>query len=103
MIFHFFIKASFIVGTKGWYCATKGYICFSSLLFCFRSAVFLYASVTSGINFSFKIVWLASVYQALFTILPQTLLQRSLFSYDISILTLSGSQEVKLYIMQGPI
>ena len=61
MIFHFFIKASFIVGIKGWYCVTKGYISFSSLLFCLSSAAFLYASVTSDINFSFKIVWLASV------------------------------------------
>ena len=25
--FHFFIKASFIIDTKGWYCATKGNIC----------------------------------------------------------------------------
>ena len=41
MRFHFFIKASFIIDTKGWYCVTKGNISFSSLLFCFRSAAFL--------------------------------------------------------------
>ena len=35
--FHFSIKASFTVDTKGWYCVTKGIISFSSLLFCFRS------------------------------------------------------------------
>ena len=40
---HFFIKASFIIDTKGLYCVTKGNISFSSLLtlFCFRSAAFL--------------------------------------------------------------
>ena len=38
--FHFSIKASFTVDTKGWYCVTKGIISFSSLLFCFRSADF---------------------------------------------------------------
>ena len=35
--FHFFIQASFIVDTEGWYCVTNGNISFSSLLFCFRS------------------------------------------------------------------
>ena len=35
--FHFFIQASFIVDTDGWYCVTNGNISFSSLLFCFRS------------------------------------------------------------------
>ena len=38
---HLFIKASFIIDTKGLYCVTKGNISFSSLLFCFRSAAFL--------------------------------------------------------------
>ena len=38
---HFFIKASFIIETKGLSCVTKGNISFSSLLFCFRSAAFL--------------------------------------------------------------
>ena len=66
MRFHsVFIKASFIIDTKGWYCVTKGNISFSSLLFCFRRAAFLSVSFTSNSNFSFKIVWLASVYQAL--------------------------------------
>ena len=41
MRLHFFIKASFIIDTKGLYCDTKGNISFSSLLFCFRSAAFL--------------------------------------------------------------
>ena len=41
MRLHFFIKASFIIDTKGLYCVTKGNISFSSLLFCFRSAAFL--------------------------------------------------------------
>ena len=41
MWLHFFIKASFIIDTKGLYCVTKGNISFSSLLFCFRSAAFL--------------------------------------------------------------
>ena len=36
--FHFFIQASFIVDTEGWYCVTNGNISFSSLLFCFRSS-----------------------------------------------------------------
>ena len=65
MRFHFFIKASFIIDTKGWYCVTKGNISFSSLLFCFRRAAFLSVSFTFNSNFSFKIVWLASVHQAL--------------------------------------
>ena len=64
MRFHFFIKASFIIDTKGSYCVTKGNISFSSLLFCFRRAAFLSVSFTSNSNFSFKIVWLASVHQA---------------------------------------
>ena len=67
MRFHFFIKASFIIDTKGWYCVTKGNISFSSL-FCFRSATFLSVSFTSNNNFSFKIVWSASVHQPLFEI-----------------------------------
>ena len=41
MRLHFFIKASFIIDTKGLYCVTKGNISFSSLLFCFRSTAFL--------------------------------------------------------------
>ena len=41
MRLHFFIKASYIIDTKGLYCVTKGIISFSSLLFCFRSAAFL--------------------------------------------------------------
>ena len=41
MRLHFFIKASFIIDTKGFYCVTKGNISFSSLLFCFTSAAFL--------------------------------------------------------------
>ena len=41
MRLHFFIKASFIIDTKGLYCVTKGNISFSSLSFCFRSAAFL--------------------------------------------------------------
>ena len=32
MRFHFSIKASFTVDTKGWYCVTKGNISFPSLL-----------------------------------------------------------------------
>ena len=73
-----FVKASFIIDTKGLYCVTKGNISFSSLLFCFRRAAFLSVSFTSNSNFSFKIVWLASVHQALlkFEILSP---QRSLF------------------------
>ena len=65
MRFHFFIKASFIIDTKGWYCVTKGNISFSSLLFCFRRAAFLSVSFTSNSSFSLKIVWLARVHQAL--------------------------------------
>ena len=65
MRFHFFIKASFIIDTKGWYCATKGIVSFPSLLFRFRRAAFLSVSFTSNGNFSFKIVWLASDHQAL--------------------------------------
>ena len=78
MRLHFFIKASFIIDTKGLYCVTKGNISFSSLLFCFRRAAFLSVSFTSNSNFSFKIVWLASVHQAhlKFEILSP---QRSLF------------------------
>ena len=68
MRFHFLVKASFIVHTKGWYCVTKGNISFSSWLFCFRSAAFLSVSFTSVSNFSFEIVWLAFVHQALFEI-----------------------------------
>ena len=77
MRFHFFIKASFIIDTKGWYCATKGIVSFPSL-FCFRRAAFLSLSFTSNSNFSFKIVWLASVHQVL---LKSEILspQRSLF------------------------
>ena len=41
MRLYFFIKASFIIDTKGLYCVTKSNISFSSLLFCFRSAAFL--------------------------------------------------------------
>ena len=41
MRLHFFIKASFIIDTKGLYCVTRGNISFSSLLFCFWSAAFL--------------------------------------------------------------
>ena len=78
MRFHFFIKASFIIDTKSWYCATKGIVSFPSLLFRFRRAAFLSVSFTSNSNFSFKIVWLASVYLAL---LKSEILspQRSLF------------------------
>ena len=65
MRFHFFIKASFIIDTKGWYCATKGNISFSSLLFCFRRAAFLSVIFTAYSKFSFKIVWPVSVHQAL--------------------------------------
>ena len=65
MRFHFSSKASFIIDTKGWYCVTKGNISFSSLLFCFRRAAFLSVSFTCNSNFSFKIVLLASVHQAL--------------------------------------
>ena len=53
MRFHFFIKASFIIDTKGWYCVTKGNISFSFLLFCFRRAGFLSVRFTSNSNFSF--------------------------------------------------
>ena len=77
MRLHFFIKASFIIHTKGLYCVTKGNISFSSLLFCFRRAAFLSVSFTSNSNFSFKIVWLASVHQALLK--SEILPQRSLF------------------------
>ena len=79
MRFHFFIKlTSFIIDTKGWYCVTKGNISFSSLLFCFRRAAFLSVSFTSDSNFSSKIVWLASVHQALLkSEIPS--LQRSFF------------------------
>ena len=35
--FQFFIQASFIVDSEGWYCVTNYNIYFSSLLFCFRS------------------------------------------------------------------
>ena len=48
--FHFFIKASFIRDTKGWYCATKGNISFSCLLFCFRISAFLPVSFTANSN-----------------------------------------------------
>ena len=41
MRLHLFIKASFIIDTKGLYCVTKSNISFSPLLFCFRSAAFL--------------------------------------------------------------
>ena len=66
-----------LIDTKGWYCVTKGNISFSSLLFCFRRAAFLSVSFTSNSNFSFKIVWLASVHQALLK--SEILPQRSLF------------------------
>ena len=50
----------------------------SSFLSCFGRAAFLPVSFTSNSNFSFKIVWLASVHQAL---LKSEILspQRSLF------------------------
>ena len=63
MRLHFFIKASFVIDTKGLYCVTKGNISFSSLSFCFRSAAFL-----PWVLFFFQIVWPASVHQPLFEI-----------------------------------
>ena len=65
MRFHFFIKASFIIDTKGWYCVTKGNISFSSLLFCFKRAAFVSVSFTSNGHFSLKILCVACVHQAL--------------------------------------
>ena len=41
MRLHFFIKASFVIDTKGLYFVKKGNISFCSLSFCFRSAAFL--------------------------------------------------------------
>ena len=66
-----------VIDTKGLYCVTKDNVSFSSL-FCFRRSAFLSVSFTSNSNFSFKIVWLASVHQAL---LKSEILspQRSLF------------------------
>ena len=67
MRLHFLTKASFLIDTKDLNCVTEGNISFSSLLFCFRSAAFLLC-LTFNSNFSFKIVWPASVHQPLFEI-----------------------------------
>ena len=92
--FHFFIKASFIIDTKGWYCATKGNISFSFMLFCFRRAAFLPVSFTANSNFSFKIVrpHAASVHQALLK--SEILPQRSLWNVD----TVRFPFEMRLYV-----
>ena len=54
--FHFFIQASFIVDTEGWYCVTNGNISFSSLLFCFRSLDSLLRILFLIVGFLSKIV-----------------------------------------------
>ena len=54
--FHFFIQASFIVDTEGWYCVTNGNISFSSLLFCFRSLESLLWILFLIVGFLSKIV-----------------------------------------------
>ena len=61
MRFHFFIKASFIVDTKGWYCVPKGNISFSSLLFRFRRAAFLWVLLLIAIFLSKLCGYLLSI------------------------------------------
>ena len=52
--FQFFIQASFLVDTEGWYCVAYGNISFSSLLFFFRSLDSLSVNFISGSRFSIK-------------------------------------------------
>ena len=61
MCLHFFIKASFIL------CHERQYFSFF-LVVLFQERCFPSVSVTSNSNFSFKIVWLASVHQPVFEI-----------------------------------
>ena len=78
MRFHFFIKASFLQTLRVGIISRKAiFQYFSSWLFYFRSAALLSVSFTSNSNFSFKIVWLASVHQALLK--SEILPLRSLF------------------------
>ena len=52
--FQFFIQASFLEDTEGWYCVANGNISFSSLLFFFKSLDSLSVNVISGSRFSIK-------------------------------------------------
>ena len=54
--FQFFIQASFIVDSEGWYCVTNDNISFSCLLFCFRSLDSLLWSLFLIVGFLSKIV-----------------------------------------------
>ena len=53
--FHFFIQASLIVETEGWYFVTNDNISFSFLSFCFKSLGSLYVKFISGSRFSIKV------------------------------------------------
>ena len=80
--FHFFIQASFILDTAGWYCVTKGNICFSSLLFCFRSFDSLLRILFLIVGFLSKIVGSlrpSSVFFLNLNYFPQRLFLRSFF------------------------
>ena len=77
MRLHFFIKASFIIDTEGLVLCHERQYFFFFLVVLFQERCFPSVSFTSNSNFSFKIVWLASVHQALLK--SEILPQRSLF------------------------
>ena len=68
MWLHFFIKASFIIDTKGLALCHERQYFFFFLVVLFQERCFPSVSFTSNSNFSFKIVWPASVHQPLFEI-----------------------------------
>ena len=68
MWLHFFIKASFIIDTQGLALCHERQYFFFFLVVLFQERCFPSVSFTSNSNFSFKIVWLASVHQPFFEI-----------------------------------
>ena len=103
--FHFFIQASFIVDTEGWYCVTNGNISFSPLLFCFRSFDSLWWILFLIVGFLSKFVGIASVHQAFFLkfelfsskVVSEEFFRRILKASPLTnpFLTLGGWHEVK--------
>ena len=68
MRLHFFIKASFIIDTERLVLCHERQYFFFFLVVLFQERCFPSVSFTSNSNFSFKIVWPASVHQPLFEI-----------------------------------
>ena len=111
--FHFFIQASFIVDTEGWYCVTNGNISFSSLLFCFKSLESLLGILFKVVGFLSKIVGTLSPSSVFFWNLnyfPQRLFLKSFFCRILKaspltnpFLTFGGWHKVKCVCKKVPV